>query len=162
MAFAALLLGAAPAHASGGLSLVPELPVLVALLVGFVLLIIPMNGVIFKPLFKVLDERDAKIDGARRRASRLEEDAETAIQKYRAAIREVREEAEATRRVRLEASRSEQSSITNEARAEAEQEIARSRSEVAASLEEARTTLRGAAEGLAQVAAERILGRSMT
>jgi F-type H+-transporting ATPase subunit b len=160
--FVALLLAVAPAQAAGALKLEPELPILVALLVAFVLLVFPLNNVIFKPLFKVVDERTAKIEGARHRASKLEQDAEAAIKKYRGAIREARDEAEAARRVRLEAARSEQGSITGEARSEAEQEIARSRAEVAASLDEARTTLRGAAEGLAQVAAERILGRTIT
>ncbi|MBW2274026.1 MAG: ATP synthase F0 subunit B [Deltaproteobacteria bacterium] len=156
------LLTAAPAQASGGLSLAPEPPVLVTLLVGFVLLIFPLNKVIFKPLFAVVDERNAKIEGARHRAAKLEQDADTAIKKYRGAIREAREDGESARRVRLESARSEQGSITGDARSEAEQEIARSRAEVAVSLEEARATLRGATEDLAQVAAERILGRTIS
>jgi F-type H+-transporting ATPase subunit b len=160
--FVLLLLAAAPAQAAGTLSLVPELPVLFALIVGFVLLVLPLNKAIFKPLFTVVDERNAKIEGARQRASRLEEEAGAAIRRYRGAIRDAREGAEAGRRVRLEAARSEQGSITGEARSEAEQEIARARSEIVASIDEARASLRGAAEELAQVAAERILGRSIT
>jgi F-type H+-transporting ATPase subunit b len=156
------LMAAAPARAAGSLSLEPEGSVLIVLLVGFVLLIFPLNRLIFRPLLKVVDERDAKIEGARRRASQLEEEATASIRKYRGAIREAREEAEAGRRVRLEAARSEQGSITGEARGEAEQEIARARSEIAASLDEARTSLRGASEELALVAAERILGRPIT
>jgi F-type H+-transporting ATPase subunit b len=158
----ALLFAVAPAQAAGTLSLEPEGFVLVALLIGFVVLIFPLNSMIFKPLLKVVDERDARIEGARRRASQLEEQAGEAIAQYRGAIRGAREEAEAGRRERLEAARSEQGAITGDARSEAEEEVARARSEIAVSLDEARTSLRGATEDLARVAAERILGRTIT
>ena len=38
------------------------------LIVLFVLLVFPVNKLLFHPIFRVLDERDARIEGARKRA----------------------------------------------------------------------------------------------
>jgi F-type H+-transporting ATPase subunit b len=153
---------ASPALAAGKLNLVPDLPILATLLVIFVVLILPLNKLIFEPLFGVLDERREKIDGARDRAKRLEADAEESITRYRSSLREARGDAETARQSELGGARAEQTSITTEAKTEADTEIMRARGEIDASLEEARTTLRESSADLARVAAERILGRPLS
>ena len=155
------LLIAAPAHAAGNLVLIPEAPKLVALLVFFVLLIIPLNKLIFRPLFGVIDERDSKIAGATRDAEQLVAKAEELTNEYRGKIRGAREDAEAARKQQLDAARSEQASITGDAKAETEDEITRARGEIEASLSEARGTLEASSRDLAAIAAERILGRPL-
>ncbi len=154
-------LSAGTASASGGLKLAPEWPIYFSLLIGFVFLIAPLNALIFRPLFRVLDERDQRITGARVRAEQLAEQAEALTDRYRGEIRQTREESEVARREQLDAARSEQASITGSARTEAETEVARARDEITASLVEARETLRTASQDLATVAAERILGRTI-
>lgn len=155
------LLFAVPAHAAGALVLIPEPPKLVALLVFFVLLIIPLNKMIFGPLFNMIDERDSKIAGATRDAEQLVAKAEELTNEYRGKIRGAREDAEVTRKQRLDAARSEQASITGDAKAETEGEIARARGEIEVSLNEARGTLEASSRDLAAIAAERILGRPL-
>ena len=150
------------AYASGSLELIPHVPTLVALLIAFVILIFPLNSMIFKPLFGVLDERASRIEGARRRAEKLEEEAAEVTSRYREAVRSAREEAEIARQAQLAEARSEQGSITADAKAEAEAEVKRARSEIAGSIDAARVSLEGSAEGLARSAAERILGRSLS
>jgi F-type H+-transporting ATPase subunit b len=154
-------LSAAPARAAGGLVLVPEPFTLGALLVGFVFLIAPLNALIFRPIFRVLDERDARIEGARTRAAQLAGEAEALTSRYRDEIRQAREEAEAGRKEQLDAARSELAIITSDAKNEAETEIAGARAEISDSLLEARETLRSASQDLAKAAAERILGRAV-
>lgn len=159
------LLGAlipAGAHAAGSLNLIPSLPTLIALLVGFVILIFPLNALIFQPLFSVLDERASRIEGARKRAGQLEGEASDVMHRYRDSIRSVRKESEASRQEQLVEARLEQSSITDDARGEAEAEVARARQEIESSLDEARASLEASAQGLAGAAAERILGRSLS
>jgi F-type H+-transporting ATPase subunit b len=158
---AALSLTAAPAYASGQLVLFPDPPILITLLIGFVLLIAPLNAMIFRPLFRVLDERDAKIAGATREADQLVKKAAELTEQYRASIRGAREDAEGGRKEQLEEARAEQSSITDDARAEYEDEIARARAEIQTSVSEARVTLEAASHELAAAAAERILGRAL-
>ena len=88
--FFAVLLGAAPAHAAEGLVLVPEGTLLVVLIAAFAALVFPVNALVFKPLFRVLDEREARIGGARARAAEIEVEANALLERYRDAIRDSR------------------------------------------------------------------------
>ncbi|MCH7867895.1 MAG: ATP synthase F0 subunit B [Myxococcales bacterium] len=157
--FASLI--ATPAYASGKLVLLPNPTTLVPLIIAFVLLIGPLNAMIFRPLLRVLDERDAKIAGATHEAGQLVERARELTQRYRETVREARDDAEVARKQQLEAARSEHASITNEARAQSEVEIRRARVDIEGALVEARETLEATSRDLAKVAAERILGRPL-
>jgi len=156
------LLVADAAQAAGALELIPEPLDVAILLVGFVVLIFPVNALIFQPIFRALDAREEKIAGARRRADQLEREAEELLQRYRESIREVREETESDRRQQVEAARNEHQSVAADARARAESELDQSRGELASSLDEARAQLRSSAEELGRSAAERILGRALS
>ncbi len=158
----AVCLLAAPASAAGGaLELVPD-PLMVLVLVAlFLVLILPVNVLLFKPIFRVLDERDSQLEGTRRRAARLQEEAEAVLNRYEDSVRTVREEAEQQRRTRLEEARTEGASTTGSARSQAESEVERARRAISSSLEAARTTLRAEAEDLARQVAARVLGRSL-
>jgi len=149
------------AAAGGGLELLPRLELLGVLLLLFTLLIVPVNTVIFRPIFRALDERDDKIAGTRARAERLERDAQAVLERYESAVREVREEAELARRARLETTRGETAQTTTAARAAAEGEIERARAELSAALTEARASLRAQSQILAREAAARVLGRAL-
>ena len=161
---AGVLLAIAPAAsaASGELVLIPDLKTVVPLLIGFLLLIPIVDRIIVRPVFAVLDAREQKIEGARRRAESLEAHATEVLTRYQTSVREVRADSERLRREQLDAARSEQATITTRARDEAAHEIEQSRSELRASLEEARAELRTSAQELAQQAAERILGRPVS
>lgn len=150
------------ASASEGLKLVPELEVLLGLIVVFIAFVYPLNALLFKPIFAVLDERSERIEGARRRAEQLEREADEVIGRYRSAVSEVRQEAELARREQLDATRSEQSTITSGARGQAERQIAEARSEISSALDAARESLRSQVEDLARQAAERIVGRELS
>jgi F-type H+-transporting ATPase subunit b len=154
---------ASTARASEGLVLEPDFEfTLPLLIVVFLLLIIPINRLIFRPIFQVLDLRKDRIDGNRSRAETLSKQAEEVLARYERSVREVREDAERSRREQLEAARSETAQRTAEARAGAERDFGRAREEIAAALDQARASLRAEAEDLANEAAERILGRSLS
>jgi F-type H+-transporting ATPase subunit b len=132
------------------------------LIVLFVLLVFPVNKLLFHPLFRVLDEREARIEGARKRADQVGAEAEATLGRYRSAVRGAREEAESGRKQVLEEARREQAQLTGSVRSEAEVEINRAREQVAGALEQARSQLREQAKELAREAATRVLGRSLT
>jgi len=161
-ALGAVLLVSAPAHAAEGLNLYPDIPSSVVILVAFLVLMYPLNVLLFRPLFRVLDERHERISGAHRRADKLQREAEEVLARYRDAVGRVREEAEQDRRAHVEQAREEHASITGQARQEAEQQVERSRADVRRSLEEARQGLRAQAETLARDVAGRVLGRSVS
>ena len=159
---AASLVVALPAAAAGDLELMPTGWITAILLVAFVAIVFPLNGLIFRPLLRVMDEREDKIAGARRRAAHVEGEATDALARYEDALRGAREESMLERRAQLEAARSDLLTTTRRAKAEAMQELENAREELDASLRDARETLREGSEELARLAAERILGRSLT
>lgn len=154
---------AVPAHASGGeLVLIPDLQLIGILLAVFALLVFPVNALLFKPVFRVMDERQEKIGGTRGRADRIERDAAALMAEYQNSVRAARDQADLDRRSRLDAARSEQAELTAAARQEAEVELERARTELERSLGEVRATLQASAEELARIAAERVLGRALS
>jgi len=157
-----LVVLATAAQAADGLNLVPRGDLLVLLIVGFVVLVWPVNALIFKPLFRVLDEREQRIAGARERASTLDGEANELLERYQEAIREVREESEHRRHSELEAARSEQTSRSDQARQDARGVLEQGRTELDGWLATARGELENNSEPLARTAAERVLGRSLS
>lgn len=160
---AALALLAAPASASeGNLVLTPDLPMLLALIALFVALIFPVNALLFRPIFAVLDAREDKIDGTRSRAEKLETQAEEVLQRYKGSVRETREAAEQERRSLLVGAKGAAAEQLTGARGDAERQIEQARQEIQSALGSARASLRGDAESLAREASTRILGRNLS
>jgi F-type H+-transporting ATPase subunit b len=151
-----------PAHAAeGGLTIMPDPARLVALLVLFVALVPLLNALLFRPLLEVLEDRERRIEGARTRATELATQAGSLLELHAAAVREVREAANAERRKAVEEARAAHQSAVAEARRLAEREVTATRSEVGAALEAARASLRADAESLAREVAERLLQRRL-
>ena len=155
------MLAALPAQASEQLVLMPDPSVLLVLLVAFVAVIFPLDRLIFRPLMKVMEMREERIEGARSRADEVQQQAEDALRRYQESIRTAHDAASAERRRRVNEAREQLAGITSQAKEEAEREVARAREELSASVGEARESLREAAAELATLAAERILGRSL-
>lgn len=147
--------------AGSSLQLVPDPTLLVGLLVFFLLLVVPVNALLFRPLLQVLDERSDRIEGTRERASRLDAESLELRSRLDDALREARDSAERDRRERIEEARSDFQTRTGQARSEAEQRIEASRAELASSLGQARSQLSEQARELAQEAAACVLGRSL-
>lgn len=165
---------ATPAVAAESLELIPDyalfgliggeqgLGSLWIMLIGFVVLIFPLNALIFQPIFLALDERANRIQGARDRSGTLETEADAVLARYEGAIREARAESETARQAQLATAREEQVVLTGQARGEAEAEIESARVALGNSLEDARAALRAEAEELATAAAEQVLGRTLS
>jgi F-type H+-transporting ATPase subunit b len=154
------LFAAAPARAEA-LELVPEPSRLLFLLVLFVLLVPLLNGLLFKPLLAVLEERERRIDGARARAAQLATDAAALVTKHEQALHAARERFSGERTRTLEDARGAHQAAIHEARQHAERELAATREQVETALESARTQLRAEAEPLGRDVAERLLGRGI-
>lgn len=146
----------------GGLELFPDwrfqLPLLVVL---FAVLVPIVSRLLLRPLLRVLDARAERTDGARKRATRLEEQVRELVARYERSIRETRHSAEASRQAILDDARQRGAEETTAARSDAEQEIRRAREQVATACAQARRSLRAHSEELAQEAASRVLGRSV-
>ena len=160
---AAMPFAAGAARASeGNLELLPDLGMLAVLVLLFGALIYPVNNLILKPIFRVLDEREERIAGTRRRAEQLAADAEQTLQRYERAVREARQEAERERKQAVEAARSAGTSDTKGVRSEAESQVSHAREEMGTALAEARSVLRTQSTDLAREIASRALGRALS
>ncbi len=153
----------APAFASDtNLVLIPDWTgILPLLLVFFVLLMFPANELLFKPIFRVLDEREKRTNGTRRRADKITRDAETTLADYERAVRDVREESERDRKSDVAVARKENASVTAAAREQVRAEAERAGRELAEALEESRVVMREQAESIASEAAASVLGRPL-
>jgi F-type H+-transporting ATPase subunit b len=177
---AAVALVAMPAHAAGDLSIFPDLiedalygtyggaivsapwrSVWLQLVVLFVVIVFPLNALLFQPLLRTLELRGERIEGARSRAAALTKQADEVLGRYESAVAAARREAEGVRRAALESARGEQARIGSEARSGAEREVAAARASVAGALTSARGALRGETERLAREVAEKVLGRPL-
>jgi len=174
-----LSLASRTASASESLSLIPDYaffglikPGLIAdesglgalwvMLAAFAVLVIPLNALIFQPIFRALDARAERIQGARQRSEHLQREADSILHRYETAVRETRGDAEAARQVEIVRAREEQIVLTSQAKQEAERRLEGARADLAASLESARAGLRSSAEDLARAAAEQVLGRALS
>ncbi len=147
--------------AEGGLQIFPDGRTLVVLLILFALLIPLTDRILFRPLLRVLDEREERIAGARGRAVELAAEAKQLLGRYEAALRDAREHADGERKAYLRSARQEQAEALLAARRQSEEELARTRSEVGTAVERARAGLRREAETLAREVATRLLGRGL-
>lgn len=132
------------------------------MLILFALLAIPLNTLLFQPIFRALDARAERIQGARVRSEHLQREADSILERYEAAIREVRAEAEAARQVEIGRAREEQVALTSQVKQESERQLENARAELARSLDAARSSLRASADELARSAAEQVLGRALS
>jgi F-type H+-transporting ATPase subunit b len=162
---------ALPAHAAeGGLQIFPDIFLgagllesrYVQLIAFFLVLILPVNRLVLKPLLGVLDERGARIEGTRKRAAEIGAQAESVLSRYSAAVEAARKQAEQLRSEALEGARGEQARVLADARGAAEREVNAARGGVEAALEGARAALRRESAALAREAAARVLGRPLS
>jgi F-type H+-transporting ATPase subunit b len=126
----------------------------------FVLLLtVVLDRLLFKPLLRVMAERQRAITSARELAERSANEARLAVAEFDRNTSEARAELykqmDEMRRTALD----ERSAILSRTRAEAEAEIAAASARLQSEAEEARRRLSADAEVLGGAVAERILGR---
>jgi len=126
----------------------------------FVLLLTAvLNRLLFKPLLRVMEERQRAITSAREMAERSAHEARRATAEFDRKTSEARAELyrqmDAMRRTAMD----ERAAIMARTRAEAEAEIAAASAKLQAEAEEARRRLSTDADALGAAVAERILGR---
>ena len=138
--------------------MLPDLSVI--WVIFFVLLLtVVLDRLLFRPLLRVMEERQRAITSARELAERSAHEASRATAEFDRKTGEARAELyrqmDEMRRTAMDA----RADIMNRTRAEAESEIAAASAKLQAEAEEARRRLSTEAETLGAAVAERILGR---
>jgi len=140
----------------------PDVGVLVGMIIGFAVVILPLNILMFRPLLEVFDAREEQIDGAIQKTAELSEQAEALLTRYEDSIRESREEIAEERKALVRSARGEEEAVTSQERQNAEALLAAARTELEAAFESVRVEVRASARSLGRDAASRILGRELS
>ena len=126
----------------------------------FVLLLtVILDRLLFKPILRVIDERERAIKSARELAEKSAAEARAATAEFDRKTAEARGEIYKQMDEMRRAALAERSEILARTRAEAEAEVAAAAATLQADAEEARRRLSAEADALGAAAAERILGR---
>jgi F-type H+-transporting ATPase subunit b len=132
------------------------------ILVTFLLLMAFLDRVLFRPMLRLLEEREARTHGAVEEAKALEAEAAAAITAYETRIAAARDEAAAaTASVRKRAA-DEERAVLDRAREEANRRVGQIERDVAAAADRAGRDLAAQAREMARVIAEKVLGRPVS
>ncbi|MCB9701461.1 MAG: ATP synthase F0 subunit B [Myxococcales bacterium] len=127
----------------------------------FLLLMLILHPLLFKPWLETRERREQAIAGAVAEAERLTGNASSLGDEYDKKLARVRDEAQGIRNDARKESEATRSRIVTDARASAGRELEVARETAAREAQEAREALQGEIEGLAAEVAGKLLGRAI-
>lgn len=149
------------ALAEGGVTVDLDLSLFVQLGLFLVLLFV-LKPTLFDPMMRLFEEREKRIEGTRREASKEDERSAKALAKYEAALAKAREAGAAERdAIRAEGTRKE-AELMAKVRAATSSTLEQERAAIADEAKTARQQLQGEAAVLGRVIASRVLGREVS
>jgi len=128
---------------------------------NFIILLVVLNALLFKPLRAVLAARKATIDGDLAKARSLDEQIQAQVAEYEAKLQEARQRGSQERLAIRQAAQTEEARLLGAANEKAFQRLQVLKEQVAGEAEAARQGLRGETEALARQIAGKVLGRSV-
>jgi F-type H+-transporting ATPase subunit b len=156
-----LFLLPALALASGEENIIQPNITLVYVLIIFIIFAFVLNLLLFKPISKVLDERESLTEGATSEARAATRQYQTRLANYEETIRQSRGETyrklEQSRKTALE----ERQRVIDAAKAQAESEIAKAKEQIAAETVAARVALEQESRQIAEQISRTVLGRAV-
>lgn len=129
--------------------------------VNFLLLMVLLNVFLYKPVRKILAERDAEIIASREKTAAVDREVEEKMAQYEAKLRQTKTLAYEEKAVAIGKVREEESAIIEKARQEAAQSLAAIQKQVARDAEGARGVLREQAQSISLEICRKVLGRSL-
>ena len=129
--------------------------------VNFIILLIILNKILYRPLMNIIAERREAIDGSYARARSLEADIEEKMQRYQQQLSEAKAVASDERNKLKKTATDEEAALLAEAHSNATSRLQTIKAQVAGEAAEASKTLKGEAKSLAGQIATKILGREL-
>ncbi len=129
--------------------------------VNFLLLMLLLNFFLYKPVRKILAERDAEIIASREKTAAVDREVEEKMALYEEKLRQTKTVAYDEKAVAIGKVRVEEADVIEKARQEAAKTLATIRSQVAREAEEARGVLREQAQSISLEICRKVLGRSL-
>lgn len=129
--------------------------------VNFIILLIVLNKMLYRPLLKVLAERRATIDDSHAKAKSLEADIDEKMQRYQQQLNDAKRVANDERTALKKAAAEEETGMLADAHGKASDRLQTIKNKVADEAAEASKTLKSEAEALAGQIATKVLGREL-
>ncbi len=138
-----------------------NIPVLIAQLINFTILLVVLRAVLYKPILRMLDERRTKIEESLSAAERMKRQAAEADRQVQEQLEQARREGQALVAQAQEIAARIQAEAREQARADAEALLARARSEIQLERDNAIAELRKEFADVTIRAAEKIIRQSL-
>lgn len=139
--------------------LVPDLTAVAAGIV-FLITLIALNSLLFRPLIQVVEQREAKTSGCREKARDILQQYESKYEQYERALKEERQAGYKASEAARQKALGERESRIAAARSQVEDFRSKAKSDLADDLEEARKGLRQEADQISRLIADRVLERA--
>lgn len=152
--------GAAAAFAESAITVIPDASVFVQI-VNFVLLVILLNMVLYKPIRGILAERKAKVEGLEEVITSSESGVREKEDEFNSRIREARSKGVAVKDALVEGASTEEKKILGEINEKAQADLAEVREKIAKDVEGVRKSLEAEVKTFANSICEKILGRAV-
>ncbi len=127
----------------------------------FLVMVIFLNSMLFKPMLKIMEEREKKIGGNKKLAEESECRAEEIISEYEAKIADAKKEANKERDKVRSAAEAEEDKMIKAAREKAGDMIADLREKISVEYKEAEGLLQAQSREMGKEVAQKILGRAV-
>ena len=130
--------------------------------ISILVLIAILNSIMFKPIRRMLQEREAKMSGIQEDAEKYERNAEQLLENYNVKLADARKRGQAEREKLKEEARSEEHAILEESSKEAAARKEELLAQLGSQIEAARGELKAQSESFAAQIAEKLLGRAVS
>jgi F-type H+-transporting ATPase subunit b len=130
--------------------------------INFLLLLIVLNFLLYRPLRKVLAARAGEISGAREKAEEVDREVQEKMAGYEASLREMRAQATSDRNALKGEAAAEEARMLDAARKEADSVLGSIKTQVAKETADARELLKGQATAISLEICQKVLGRSLS
>jgi F-type H+-transporting ATPase subunit b len=129
---------------------------------NFVLLILIMNAILYKPIRQILIERKKKIQGYEEGIEAIQRDASESEQTFQAKISEARQQGVQQKEALKQTGQEEEKRLISEINQKAQAELETVRAQIAKDAEDARRGLEKEIEAFSGTIAEKMLGRAVS
>jgi len=149
------------AFAEGGGNIISPDGSLVFVLVLFLILVFVLNRILFRPIGRVLDERQTLTEGAANEARAARRSYETRLAEYEATIRQARAESYKRSEQERAAAVEERRRLIDDAKHHAHEQIERAKQEIEQQVVQARAALESESRQIAERISRTVLGRTV-
>lgn len=131
-------------------------------IVNVLALLAILHFLLFKPVRKIMADRQSEIDGDSGKASSLDREVQEKVALYEARLKEVKARASEEKGNLIKQARQEEASVLEKARAEANDMLSTIKNKVAKEAADAKALLKEQARSLSREITEKVLGRSLS